>query len=78
MLRFPRPTPVLEEDVACACGELPQTVEHVMLHCPDYIISRRKHFGPFPPQTLQEIFDPVRFKLSHRVAKVLGGNQSLR
>ena len=71
MLRFPRPTPVLEEDVACACGELPQTVEHVLLHCPDYTASRRKYFGPFPPRTLQEIFNPERFDLALGLLKFL-------
>ena len=31
------------EQVACPCGEPTQTVEHVLLHCPHYMPSRRKH-----------------------------------
>jgi len=33
-------------------------VEHVLLHCPIYIASPLKHFGPFQLRMLQEFFDP--------------------
>ena len=36
---FPLHTP---EQVACPCGEPIQTVEHVLLHCPQYTAARRE------------------------------------
>jgi hypothetical protein len=32
-----------QEQVACPCGELTQTVEHLLLKCPKYNIVRQKH-----------------------------------
>ena len=37
------PGPLPEELVACPCGELPQTVEHVLLGSPIHDTARRKH-----------------------------------
>ena len=37
---FPQHTP---DQVACQCGEPTQTIEHVLLHCPLFDTSRRKH-----------------------------------
>ncbi len=35
--------PLPKELVACACGELPQTVEHMFLECPIHEVARYKH-----------------------------------
>ena len=37
--------PLPEELVACPCGELPQTIEHVLLGCPIYEAARCKHLN---------------------------------
>jgi hypothetical protein len=39
------PQPLPEEAVACPCGELPQTAEHVLIDCPLYEDARRKHLS---------------------------------
>jgi hypothetical protein len=33
----------MPEQVTCPCGEPTQTVEHVLLHCPQYMPSHQKH-----------------------------------
>jgi len=32
---------LLEQLVACPCGELPQTIKHVLLECPQYEVARQ-------------------------------------
>jgi hypothetical protein len=51
---FPLHTP---EQVACPCGELTQTVEHVLLHCPLHTAARHKHLtNNGRTRSLQQIF----------------------
>jgi hypothetical protein len=48
---------VMEEMVSCECGELPQTVEHVILECPHYHTARAKHLLVHGrPQALMQLF----------------------
>lgn len=39
------PQPLPEEAVACPCGELPQTSEHILIECPLYEDARRKYLS---------------------------------
>ncbi len=56
---FPQHTP---EQVACECGEQVQTVEHVLLHCPRHIASRRKHLtANGRPHGLSQLFTQPRY-----------------
>ena len=50
--------PHTQEQIACPCGELVQTVEHVLLHCPRYTDARRKHLSfSGRPRALPQLFD---------------------
>jgi Reverse transcriptase (RNA-dependent DNA polymerase) len=52
---FPQHT---QEQIACPCGELIQTAEHVLLHCPLHAAARRKHLtANGRPRTLPQLFD---------------------
>ena len=54
--------PATEEEVACACGAVPEDTEHVLLHCPLTHHHRRRHlFATGPIDSLRKVFDhPVR------------------
>src|SRR5712692_5696425 len=41
---------IMEEMVTCECGELPQTVEHILLECPKHLMMHGR------PQTLAWLF----------------------
>jgi len=75
-LRFPHPS---SRRTSRARAENSQTVEHVLLHCPIYVVSRPKHSGLFPPRALQEIFDPTSLAWHPAYpSKLYGRNKSLR
>jgi len=60
-LKFQRKNlpPATEEDVACACGAVPEDTEHVLLHCPLTHDQRLQHLSAdgVPPDSLRKIFD---------------------
>jgi hypothetical protein len=39
------PSPLPEEAIACHCGALPQTAEHILLECPSYDNARQQHLS---------------------------------
>jgi hypothetical protein len=52
---FPQHTP---EQIACPCGELLETVAHILLECPRYTAARRKHlFASGRPRSLPQLFE---------------------
>jgi hypothetical protein len=63
-LKFKRSNlpPATEEEVACACGAVPEDTEHVLLHCPLTHHHRRHHlFADGPIDSLRKVFDhPMR------------------
>ncbi|KAN0118903.1 hypothetical protein V8E52_004675 [Russula decolorans] len=63
-LKFKRPNlpPATEEEIACACGAVPEDTEHVLLHCPLTRHHRRRHlFTKGPIDSLRKVFDhPLR------------------
>jgi hypothetical protein len=60
-LRFRRKSlpPATEEEVACACGAVPEDTEHVLLHCPLTHDQRLRHLSAdgVPPDSLRKLFD---------------------
>ena len=53
--------PAGEEEVACACGTLPEDTEHVLLHCPITHEQRQRHLSSNGlPDSLRKIFDSPR------------------
>jgi hypothetical protein len=52
---YPRHTP---DQVACPCGSLIETVEHVLMQCPLYLNARRKYlFANGRPRLFHQIFN---------------------
>jgi hypothetical protein len=50
--------PATEEEVACACGAVPEDTEHVLLHCPRTHDQRIRHLSADGlPDTLRKLFD---------------------
>lgn len=51
--------PATEEEVACACGAVPEDTEHVLLHCPLTHDQRLRHLSMdgLPPDSLRKLFD---------------------
>ncbi len=74
---FPQHT---QEQVACPCGELVQTIEHVLLVCPMYTAARRKHLtANGRPRNLSRFFDhPERVTTLLRFLEVTGTCAKLR
>jgi len=59
-LRFQRKNlpPATEEEVACACGAVPEDTEHVLLHCPLTHDQCMRHLSADgQPDSLRKIFD---------------------
>jgi hypothetical protein len=59
-IKFPRKNlpPSTEEDVACACGAVPEDTEHVLLHCPLTHDQRLCHLSADGlPDSLRKLFD---------------------
>ena len=59
-LKFQRKNlpPATEEEVACACGAVPEDTEHVLLHCPLTHDQRLRHLSEGGlPDSLRKIFD---------------------
>ena len=53
--------PATEEEVACACGAVPEDTEHVLLHCPLTHEQRQRHLAEDGlPDSLRKIFDSPR------------------
>jgi hypothetical protein len=62
-LKFQRKNlpPATEEEVACACGAVPEDTEHVLLHCPLTHDQRLRHLSEDGlPDSLRKIFDSPR------------------
>jgi hypothetical protein len=38
-------SPLPEEVIACHCGALPQTAEHILLECPSYNNAQQQHLS---------------------------------
>jgi hypothetical protein len=50
--------PATEEEVACACGAVPEDTEHVLLHCPLTHEQRLRHLSTDGlPDSLRKLFD---------------------
>jgi hypothetical protein len=50
--------PATEEEVACACGAVPEDTEHVLLHCPLTHEQRLRHLSSDGlPDSLRKLFD---------------------
>ena len=50
--------PATEEEVACACGAVPEDTEHVLLHCPLTHNQRLRHLSADGlPDSLRKLFD---------------------
>ena len=46
------------DQIACPCGKLLETVEHILLECPRYTAARRKHlFASGRPRSLPQLFE---------------------
>jgi hypothetical protein len=59
-LKFQRKNlpPATEEEVACACGAVPEDTEHVLLHCPLTHDQRLRHLSENGlPDSLRKLFD---------------------
>ncbi len=53
--------PATEEEVACACGAVPEDTEHVLLHCPLTHDQRLRHLSTDGlPDSLRKLFDSPR------------------
>jgi hypothetical protein len=53
--------PAMEEEVACACGAVPEDTEHVLLHCPLTHNQRLRHLSADRvPDSLRKLFDSPR------------------
>jgi hypothetical protein len=62
-LRFRRKNlpPATEDEVACACGAVPEDTEHVLLHCPLTHDQRLHHLSyDGEPDSLRKLFDSPR------------------
>ena len=62
-LKFQRKNlpPATEEEVACACGAVPEDTEHVLLHCPLTHNQRIRHLSNNGlPDSLRKLFDSPR------------------
>jgi hypothetical protein len=62
-LKFPHKNlpPATEEEVACACGAVPEDTEHVLLHCPLTHDQRVRHLAADGlPDSLRKLFDSLR------------------
>jgi hypothetical protein len=62
-LKFPHKNlpPATEEEVACACGAVPEDTEHVLLHCPLTHDQRVRHLAADGlPDSLRKLFDSPR------------------
>ncbi|KAN0105484.1 hypothetical protein V8E52_011010 [Russula decolorans] len=50
--------PATEDEVACACGAVPEDTEHVLLHCPLTHNQRLRHLSTDRlPDSLRKLFD---------------------
>ncbi len=50
--------PATEEEIACACGAVPEDTEHVLLHCPLTHDQRLRHLSEDGlPDSLRKLFD---------------------
>jgi hypothetical protein len=53
--------PATEEEVACACGAVPENTEHALLHCPLTHDQRLRHLSTDgTPDSLRKLFDSPR------------------
>src|SRR6267154_407841 len=62
-LKFQRKNlpPATEEEVACACGAVPEDTEHILLHCPLTHDQRLRHLSADGlPDSLRKLFDSPR------------------
>ena len=49
---------IMWDQIACPCGKLLETVEHILLECPRYTAARRKHlFASGRTRTLPQLFE---------------------
>jgi hypothetical protein len=50
--------PATEDEVACACGAVPEDTEHILLHCPLTHNQRLRHLSTDRlPDSLRKLFD---------------------